>query len=208
LPLSPLALGEGRRNDLGTVFRYTADGALKPAEAAFKRTCQVCARTGVDVYRADGRIALPDGRVAEGVGVAVACADCLRAGRVEKNCSFEVDEVIRRYLDAFHRRDRTHLFRLRRLVELAAAYRQTPDGPLFLQGQDWPLCCGDLTEFTGPPRNKKDLLRLTKSGVYWEGQVKKNRVDFEESGPPESYTEVAVFQCLACQKVYWTWQFS
>jgi hypothetical protein len=182
------------------------DSALKPAEAVFKRTCQVCARKGVDVYRADGHIAHPDGR--EGEGVAVACADCLRGGRVEKTCSFEVDEVIRQYLDKFHRRDRTHLFRLRRLVELAAAYRQTPDGPLFLQNQDWPLCCGDLTEFTGSPKNKKELVRLTKSGIYWEGQVKKNRVDFEESGPPEFYGEVSIFQCLACQKVYWTWQFT
>jgi hypothetical protein len=193
---------------MGTVFRYIADEALRPAEAAFKRTCQVCGQKGVDVYRADGNVGLPDGRVAGGVGVAVACADCLRGGRVEKTCAFDVDEVIHRYLEKLYRRDRTCLFILRRLVELAAAYRQTPDGPLFLQHNDWPLCCGDLTEFTGSPKNKKELVRLTKTGVYWEGQVKKSRVDFEETGPPESYTEVSIFRCLACQKVYWTWQFT
>jgi hypothetical protein len=191
---------------MGTIFRYIADAALEPAEADFNRTCQVCARTGVDIYRADGHIALSDGR--EGDGVAVACADCLHAGRVEKTCSFDVDEVIQRYLSTFHRRDRTNLFRLRRLVELAAAYRQMPTGPLFMQSQDWPLCCGDLTEFTGSPRNKKELVRLSKSAIYWQGQVKKQGEDFEDSGPPESYNEVSSFQCLACQKVYWTWQFT
>ena len=191
---------------MGTIFRYIADKALKPAAAVYKRTCQVCSRKGIDVYAAQGAVALPDG--SEGDEVAVACADCLRAGRVEKTCAFEVDEVIRRYLDALHRRDRSHLYRLRRLVELAAAYRQTPNSPRFLQRQDWPLCCGDLTEFTGSPRNKKELVALTRSGVYWEGQVKKNRVDFEETGPPGSYSEVSIFRCLACKQVYWTWQFT
>jgi hypothetical protein len=189
---------------MGTVFRHIADEVLRPKKG-YRRTCQVCARTGVDVYPASGNIALPDG--SEGADCAVACAECLLGGRVEPTCAFQVDEVIRSYLDRQFK-DHTGLFRLRRAAELAAAYRQTPDIPLFLQNNDWPLCCGDLTEFFGSPRNKRELIRLSRTAVYWKKKVRENDVDFADTGPPESYDEVSMFRCPSCAKVYWTWQFT
>jgi hypothetical protein len=32
---------------------------------------------------------------------------------------------------------------------------------MFLQTIDWPMCCGDLTEFTGNPRSLRVLVRPT-----------------------------------------------
>lgn len=190
---------------MGKLFRYIADEAIKPPDRRPKRDCHACEKEGTDVYDIQGNVAKRNGT--EGAEVYSACVRCIQTGRVEPATAFEVDEVIRKYL-ATHYKDRTHLFRLQRLLELATAYRRTPNVPLFLQHQDWPLCCGDLTEFTGSPKTKKELVKLSTTATYWQGEVMKCFVNFEETGAPESLREVSRFRCLTCPKVYWTWQFT
>jgi hypothetical protein len=190
---------------MGTVFRYVADAALKPLKG-YRRTCQVCAATGVDVYNAHGRVLLPDG--AEGDACYAACADCLRAGRVAHIGEWATDEAIRAYARS-HLRDRPADERKRLEARLRDALRRTPRAPQFAQSDDWPLCCGEPTEFTGNPRGLRELIRLSESAVYWEKRARRDHdYDFDDLGPPESWSDVSVFRCLHCDKVYWVFQFT
>jgi hypothetical protein len=190
---------------MGTVFRYIADKALKPL-TGLRRTCQVCDRRSVDVYWAVGHIVLPGG--AEGEECAAACTDCLRGGRVAHISEWATDATIRAYARR-HLRGRPADERQRLEATLRDALRRTPMAPMFLQADDWPMCCGDLTEFTGSPRNLRALIQLTESAVYWEKRAWRNHdIDFEEDGPPESWTDVSEFRCLHCPKRYWVFQFT
>jgi uncharacterized protein CbrC (UPF0167 family) len=190
---------------MGRVFRYIADAALKPL-TGHGRTCQVCDARGVDVYNAHGNILLPGGK--EGEDCYAACAACLRAGRVIHIGESETDRSIRAYVRKYLR-DGSAAKRKRLEDTLRDALRRTPRIPLFVQGDDWPLCCGDLTEFTGSPRGLRALIRLSKSAVYWEKRpLEDHDYDFEEDGPPEDWSDVSAFRCLHCDKQYWVFQFT
>ena len=92
---------------MGTVFRYVADAALKPL-TGYRRTCQACGGTGVDVYSSHGRVIRPDGT--EGDDCYAACAACLRAGRVSHIGEWATDETIKAYVRR-HLRDRPEIGR-------------------------------------------------------------------------------------------------
>lgn len=190
---------------MGSVFRYIADHALTSADEFFEGICQVCNKKEVEVFEVSGTIALEDGKLGE--DVYAACGDCIRGGRIEKTGADVIDAQVRKYLKGIYK-DRTPIYLMRRSLELSVAYRQTPDSPLFVQNPDWPLCCGDLTEFTGSPASETELIRLTRDGTYWQERVETNNVNFEKTGPPECLREVSRFECLNCHKCYWTWQFT
>jgi hypothetical protein len=101
------------------------------------------------VYNAHGCVLQPDGT--KGEDCYVACASCLRAGRVAHIFEWVTDESIRAYVREYLRgqpaKKRKHLE-----AKLRDALRRTPRAPWFAQRDDWPMCCGDLTEFIGNPR--------------------------------------------------------
>jgi uncharacterized protein CbrC (UPF0167 family) len=190
---------------MGKVFRYIADAALK-SEKGYQRTCQVCEARGVDVFNAHGNVLLPTGK--EGEDCYVACAACLRGGRVIHIGEWETDKLIKAYVRKYL--PKSPAVKRKKLEEtLRAALRRTPRVPSFAQGDDWPMCCGDLTEFTGSPRSLRELIRLSRSAVYWEQRARDDHdYDFEEDGQPESWSDVSVFRCLHCDKRYWVFQFT
>jgi hypothetical protein len=76
-----------------------------------------------------------------------------------------------------------------------------------MQGTDWPLCCGRLTEYVGSPLNLEELIRVQADVVSWDsGPESSMSYDARNDGPPESFEEVAVFRCLVCEEQYWTFQ--
>jgi hypothetical protein len=88
-----------------------------------------------------------------------------------------------------------------------ARLRATPRIPLQMQGTDWPLCCGRLTEFIGSPLNLEELILVQADGVFWDRRPDSSLIyDARIDGPPESFDEVSVFHCLICGKKYWIFQ--
>src|SRR5262249_41021109 len=149
------AVSCGRRRDsrprarrMGTAFKYVADDALLPD--GHHPRCDVCGRRG-PVYEG-GAEAYFDA-TASYAPVDVACAGCFRAGKVRGlgDDVRAVEAVVRAYLGVFSRGaplpevdERTRL--------LLRALNRTPCRlPGFVRGIDWPLCCGDWTEFIGKP---------------------------------------------------------
>ncbi|MCH5718784.1 hypothetical protein [Niabella hibiscisoli] len=97
------------------------------------------------------------------------------------------------------------------LIEaLISKSRKTPDIPMFLQRVDRPLCCKDITEFTGYPANDDELYLVGDQDIYWEEGVKgrASMYDFRVHGSPESLREIARFTCRHCSKKYFTFQFT
>lgn len=215
---------------MGRVFPYIADRALVPAsEETYHGTCQYCGTTGVDVYEAHGYLLPPTQAVrqtgrgrpvsrgersqpsADGESRYAACKACLLAGRVAHIGEWSTDEVIAGYVTEYLK-GRPAVERRKLEASLRGALRRTPRVPLFLQYDDWPLCCGDLTEFTGSPKNWPAMRRLRKAGRYWERGVSSFYDGFGGTERirccTESPREVSRFRCLACGTIYWTFQFT
>lgn len=169
---------------MGQLFTYIADDALRTWPYG---TCSLCDRADVAAYPYSGFMMRKDGRIEE---LEAVCADCLRSHSLQWANESELPAVIRQS------------------GELLARLRQTPQIPLMMQYFDWPVCCGDLCEFSGSPAAAEELVEIRRTAVYWERGLGKQGRDFAESGAPESLREVSVFGCHACGKRYWIDQFT
>jgi hypothetical protein len=186
---------------MGNRFELIADDALVPLDDYEK--CQVCFRTGVPLYEAQGRIVNQDGSVDESKDVYAVCESCLKTGRVAHTSEWQTDRVIERFASDPQ--------------AAKALLRRTPRIPLMLQQADWPLCCGQLTEFTGVPKEDEGLANLLSPLIPWiNGPIDQETVkekpwlvrDFEQDGPPESLDEISIFVCRSCGKGYFTDQYT
>lgn len=190
---------------MGSVFRYIADSALTPEDASYYTKCHVCDKPQVPVFSAQGEVVREDGTVDD--LIAVACEPCLKTGKIIHISEWKTDLVIRAYLRRYFT-DKGPAFIERRSQELFLALRKTPRVPMFMKGDDWPLCCGDLTEFKGSPKDVNELPNVDGPMIYWSEGVKEPVADFKSDGPPESLYEVSFFECLSCDKRYWIFQFT
>lgn len=140
---------------MGAVFQYVADHALDPCG---DETCHHCGRTGPPIYRYTGEIVNPVSAAdpqlaADDLVVYELCVDCIRGGNVRKS-DYRIGEmlpIINRFAA-----DR---------ARAVAEYHQLPDIPLFLQRDDWPMCCGGWCEFVGCPATY-DESRQVPSGCH------------------------------------------
>src|SRR5262245_32328251 len=148
---------------MGSIFPYVADEALRAYNPAVYANCQVCEKAGGRVFTAQGTALLPDGRYRD---VYVACAECLRAGRIKQVDESTTDALIAAYVQRYLK-DATP-DTLRRLEsELKDRLRRTPHDAPQAQRTDWPLCCGDLTEYTGSPQKRTEWEALTRTAFGW-----------------------------------------
>jgi hypothetical protein len=178
---------------MGTVFRLIADNALQPEDADHYTECQVCRKPGVPVYQCQGHLARPDGTADESQDVYVACENCLKQRRIVHLDEYRTDPLIERFADNPEAEKRS--------------LRMTPRVPLHMQGGDWPLCCGTLTEFIGSPACLEELVSVQQSGMPWDlGPVNGLGYDAAQDGLPESFREVSVFRCFVCGCQHWTFQ--
>ncbi|HEY2883529.1 MAG TPA: hypothetical protein VGJ15_13875, partial [Pirellulales bacterium] len=178
---------------MGTVFPLIADNALQPADAKYYLECQVCRDRNVPVYPCQGRVCQQDGSAELRCEVYVACEHCLKQGRIIHIGERRTDPVIEKFA--------------KDPVAEKARLRATPRIPLQMQGTDWPLCCGRLTEFIGSPLNLEELILVQADGVFWDRRPDSSLIyDARIDGPPESFDEVSVFHCLICGKKYWIFQ--
>jgi uncharacterized protein CbrC (UPF0167 family) len=181
---------------MGTVFRYIADGALVPCGGD---QCHHCERTNIPIYCYRGSIVDPSlarnpELAAEEPDVSELCADCIRGGNVRKS-DVSVEQVLPNVKAFASNRQ-----------QAIEEYHQLPNLPLFLQWDDWPLCCGEWCEFVGVPGNYDESRQVPSLHRYWEGGQREWRFGHELL--PESLWEVSLFRCLGCGRTYFTWQFT
>jgi hypothetical protein len=145
------------------------------------------------VYPCQGYLARTDGTADEGQDVYVACESCLKQGRVVHIDEYRTNPLIEQFAENSEAEKRL--------------LRTTPRIPLHMQGADWPLCCGTLTEFVGVPSSMEELILVQERGAPWDlGPVNSLYYDARKDGPPESFREVSVFRCFLCGRQYWTFQ--
>ena len=187
---------------MGSHFELIADDALVPLDDHYTE-CQVCRTTGVPLYPAQGSLVNEDGSIDESRDAYAVCETCLKKGRIAHTSEWQTDSVIERFASD--------------PVAAKALLRTTPRIPVMLQSQDWPLCCGQLTEFTGVPTEDEGLTELLRPLTPWCGEPIDQETlaakpwlvrNFEEDGPPESLHEISLFVCRSCGKGYFTDQYT
>ncbi|MDR2918057.1 MAG: CbrC family protein [Tannerella sp.] len=192
---------------MGKVFELISDNALKKLDDYYTE-CHVCEREDVDLYTYQGTVYDENGNALDDSWDSYAvCADCILAGRVTHICDFEYIKTIDHYLEMSNLTIEKKSLTRERLIN---KYQRTPDIPIFMQHEDRPLCCNDITEFIGHPKNDEELFAISEQNNYWEQGIKPKResADFRKWGRPESYRDVATFQCRHCRKKYFTFQFT
>lgn len=91
-------------------------------------------------------------------------------------------------------------------VEAADAYRRTPCLPNFVQGEDWPHCCGDFTEFIGDAGKSGPFAQGPFEAFTWWGDEDDCAVEEGVEGMMDAEDAVSLFRCRHCEKSYWTFQ--
>jgi uncharacterized protein CbrC (UPF0167 family) len=183
---------------VGTTFRYVADGALAPCGG---EQCHHCERTDAPIYTYSGRIVDPalaknPNLARQEPDVDELCADCILSGNVRKRGG--AMKEIMPTIEAFAA-DRS------RMVE---EYHRMPRLPFF-QGDTWPMCCGEFTEYIG-----NQPTAGTAYGDYEQWQPMNDLMAtfrLEDFYPLEKLPVMhvmALFQCLQCTRRYWVFQYS
>lgn len=189
---------------MGQLFELISDHALEKLDEYYTE-CHVCERSDVDLYPYQGQVILENGEIDD--EIYAACHDCLQSKPVAHTCSFLYEETIEKYLDSLNL---PHHHKIELKTILTEKYNRNPDIPVFMQRPDLPLCCENITEFTGYPKNNEELYEASENLIYWEEGIKEKSeyYDFKKYGSPESLREIATFQCLHCGKKYFTFQFT
>lgn len=172
---------------MGQRFRHIADSALEPCEGT---VCHHCERDDRPIFEYSGRIVDPklaaDPALAEEEPeVSELCADCILGGNVVR----DMDDRLRALVDKLS--DSRRLWR---------EFQQLPEIPLFLQGFDWPLCCGDWCELVGCADNHRSLVERHEQSRAWDRGPTSYRRDFRSDGAPESLREISFFRCHHCRR--------
>ncbi len=180
---------------MGTVFELIADRALSAEDPADYPDCQVCGAIA-PVHVCQGCAVPEPGESAEERLVYVACAECIRGGRVAQDVQHQIEAVARRHAT--------------RPEETVALLRRTPPLAHFIQRFDWPFCCGEPSELTGDP-TLDEAAELDRGGRYWEGGPATARTPAADLVPSDRLAVmggVSAFRCRTCGTASWTFQFT
>ena len=185
---------------MGSLFRYIADDIAKRAES---EECPCCQRR-VPLFPIE--VAIDDDEWTAGADCPEdICSDCIRRLPLRKFAPRSGERVVQELINAHYPKGTlSGEQRINKLVSICDEYRRTPTYPLFLQGEDWPWCCGDFCEYHGVPKSYEESIRVGREMKLW-------RVDFQQlygdmTLEPESLNEVCIFRCLKCGKQVFTWQ--
>ncbi|MFD2561176.1 CbrC family protein [Aquimarina rubra] len=206
---------------MGKIFKYIADEALVLSEYS----CDICSeRLG---YNYHAFWVNPETN--EEIEISSACKDCIEHSSLEWSCEFDLMDSfgadhkiieINKHID-WNEGEKKRGFLLRydkkpiwegKALELLNKLRKTPKIPWLIQRPDWAVCCEDLCEFQGSPKNYEELIDIQKEGTYWDkGDRSKDHIpyhrDFIEHGEPLLFDEISNFKCLHCNRQYWIDQF-
>jgi uncharacterized protein CbrC (UPF0167 family) len=179
---------------MGTTFQNIAESALESSELD---DCQCCERAGVASYDYRGEMADPS-TVAnpqlaeEEPKIHAACAHCINGGFVRKD-EYEIGEI-QSIISTFTSEKE----------KVAQQYHRTPNIPLMMQREDWPMCCGDWCEYIGAPADYDESVQVPACHQFWNRRPVEPHWDLELK--PESLRDVCIFRCHSCDKTYFIWQ--
>jgi uncharacterized protein CbrC (UPF0167 family) len=153
----------------------------------------------VPIYSFTGRIVDPSlaknsALATEEPEVCELCSACILGGNVRKS-DYQIREMMP--IVTTLAADRA------RAIE---EYHRIPEIPLFLQRDDWPMCCGEWCEFVGVPSSYEESRQVPGRYRYWERGPRGWRSEYELL--PESLREISLFRCIVCGGEWFTWQFT
>lgn len=185
---------------MGKVFELISDEALEDFLALDSKffhydKCDCCGRKVMPAFPMQGNLINPDGTVAEDIDFANACKTCIRLGRIRKLAEREVFPLLEKLA--------TNPDAAKRL------FRQTPDLPTFAQHDDWVICCGELTEFQGHPKNNAQVIEVNEHYTDWYLGFSEHTYEFEDDeNSTNSLDEINLFKCCQRQRNWFTWQYT
>ena len=134
------------------------------------------------------------------------CINCIKTMPLNWICPKEDESSIQNLINKkYPKGTKSGDQRFALVLETADEYRRTPRLPNFIQGEDWPTCCGEFSEFVGDAGRTYEG---TLEGFEWYGY--ENDM-CKEQGIEETMTgedRVSLFQCKECEKKYWTCQYT
>lgn len=189
---------------MGKLFELIADKALEKLDHYYKG-CHVCNKNGLDLYKYHGKYQLENGEVDD--ELYSVCSECILTKKLSHKCDFEYIKIIGNYISTLNLTVPEQQQTRELLIE---KFQRTPDIPRFMQHEDRPLCCKDITEFVGYPTTDEELYQTTETNIYWERAItpRPAHYDFRKNGRPENFSDVAIFRCSHCERKYFTFQFS
>lgn len=192
------------KEKMGKTFELITDNALKTLDSYYDE-CHVCNEIEIDLYKYQGILELENGEIYD--DIEAVCLNCILTKKLKHSCDFEYIKTIENYFTTSNLTVDEQQIIKGLLIE---KYQRTPNIPTFMQYEDRPLCCNDITEFVGHPTDKEELYKMTEYTIYWEKQIKEKSelYDFRKYGNPESLNDVASFKCTHCDKQYFTFQFT
>ncbi len=188
---------------MGSIFKYISDELL--SESA-ETSCPAC-RSSNPAFTID---ATPEQEEwgARGPRVDSLCATCIRSIPLRRLAPRDQEMVVQQLINAHYGKGILKGWeRLSKLLNICDELRRTPHIPLFLQGEDWPYCCGDFMEYIGTPSSYDESIRVAREMDHWDhGPRSFSAVYGEMALEPESLEEVCIFRCFDCSSKVFTWQ--
>ena len=185
---------------MGSLFRYIADDVAGRAE---RDECRLCQRH-VPLYPIEAAIEDDEWSVRAHC-VHKLCVDCIRRLPLRRFVPRNGERIVQEMINEHYPKGTlSGEQRINKLVSICDEYRRTPTFPLFLQGEDWPWCCGNFCEYLGVPGSYEESIRIGREMECWEGNFQE--LYGEMTLEPESLNEVCIFRCLTCGKQVFTWQ--
>ena len=190
------------RNPVGTLFRYVSDPALKLAET--DTTCDRCQSRAVS-YEVEVQLDVDTQYEFHAL-----CVDCSRSLPLRVFRARHSELGIQSAVNHHHPKGTlSGEQRLNRTVDICDEIRRTPKILMFLQNDDWPTCCGELTEFVGenpPTGHDYSEYECWDDPDSFIAQFKLS--DFYPLHKMQVMRTMSLFHCLHCPSKYWVFQFS
>jgi len=196
---------------MGMTFDLISDKALKQflkdAEKSHSTfACHIC-KKDVLTYPYAGILRLEDGSSDD--DISEVCESCIKEETLTRNYSADYIKKISNYIDSLNLdKSETELLN-KNLIE---KYNRTPKIPLFMQFEDRPLCCKGITEFTGYPKNYRELGLMIRQSYYWYEEVAPHPISEKEiqNEDGENSSDILIdfskFECSKCKSKYYTFQ--
>ena len=187
---------------MGTAFRYLADHTLTEDDSA--DVCPRC-QQHVEAFTTSGF--LDANREDEFFHL---CADCLRSIPLRQLEPRDGERTAQNIVNQhFPKGTLSGAARFSKAVEICDEFRRTPRIPMFLQGEDWPSCCGEFTQYVGTePAGglSYDDYQCWDDPASFVAQFKLE--DYYPLDKIQVLKSMGLFHCIHCDNRYWVFQYS